>query len=74
MTQLELQLNPKFTLEALLDTCAEFERDTGYRPERILLARREYDELLADLPLGATLYATEHGLPLFNGVAVEVYE
>jgi len=73
MTQLELQLNPKFTLDTLVDTCAAFERDHGFPLKRLTLARSSYDELLKDLPLGAALYAAEHGLPIFNGVEIEVY-
>ena len=74
MTQLELPLIPKFTLDTLVDTCAAFAQEHGFPLKHLVLLRKEYDDLLADLPLGAVLYATEHGLPIFNGVTIEVYD
>lgn len=72
MTQLQPPLEPKFTFDTLVDAVANFEASFGYEPKRFVIARRNYDELLESLPLGATLYAAEHGLPLLVGVELEV--
>lgn len=74
MTQLDLLPDSKFTFDTLFDLCAEFDKVHGFVPKRLALTRQSYNELVDSLPLGVVLYAAEHGLPIFNGVEIEVFD
>lgn len=72
-------MSQKLTIEAFVDACAKLEASTGRKPERVVITRDRYNELVASLPAGSVVHAevdhaTHSVLPTINGVTIEIHD
>lgn len=79
MTQLELPFAPGLTLSAFVEMNAWYEANTGARPSVCRIPRKDFDQLMADLPPGSLVAVgrapgSPRMLPTLDGVAIEVIE
>lgn len=77
MTQLELPFAPGLTLATFIEMNAWYEATTGSRPSICRLTRKDFDQLMADLPSGSVVPVgrapgSPRMLAMLDGVAIEV--